>query len=152
MRPIDRIVVHCSATEAGKDFRAADIDRWHRERGFNGIGYHYVVDLDGTIEEGRPLEEIGAHCTGYNVGSIGICYIGGLQGGNAADTRTGEQRMALHKLIWKLFGRFGITDICGHRDLSPDRNGDGKITPDEYIKDCPCFDVRAEYPIAICNG
>ena len=74
MRKIKQIIVHCSATKEGQDFKAKDIKRWHFERGFSDIGYHYVVDLDGTIEEGRSLELIGAHTKGQNRDSIGICY------------------------------------------------------------------------------
>lgn len=66
MRTIDSIIIHCSATPCGKDFTAADIDRWHRQRSFNGIGYHFVIRLDGTIESGRPIGKPGAHCVGWN--------------------------------------------------------------------------------------
>lgn len=76
MRNIDSIIVHCSATKAGQDFTATDIDRWHRERGFNGIGYHYVIRLDGRLEKGREIDLPGAHCKGWNERSIGLCYIG----------------------------------------------------------------------------
>ncbi len=83
----DTIIIHCSATRAGQDFTAADIDRWHRQRGFRSIGYHFVVRLDGTIEPGRDVALDGAHCTGWNHRSIGICYIGGLdKNGRPADT------------------------------------------------------------------
>ena len=78
MRNIDSIIVHCSATKAGQDFTAADIDCWHRERGFNGIGYHYVIRLDGKLEKGRDVSLAGAHCRGWNERSVGICYIGGV--------------------------------------------------------------------------
>ena len=85
MRKIDAIVIHCTATRAGQDVRAADIDKWHKERGFAGIGYNYVIDLDGTVEVGRPLTKDGAHCNtaglsglAYNKHSIGIVYVGGL--------------------------------------------------------------------------
>ena len=92
MRNIDSIIVHCSATKAGQDFTATDIDRWHRERGFNGIGYHYVICLDGKLEKGRDVALVGAHCKGWNERSIGICYIGGLdENGRPADTRTNAQ-------------------------------------------------------------
>ena len=86
MRKIDSIIVHCSATKAGQDFTAADIDRWHRERGFNGIGYHYVIRLDGRLEKGREIDLAGAHSKGWNERSVGICYIGGLdENGHPAD-------------------------------------------------------------------
>ena len=93
MRNIDSIIVHCSATKAGQDFTATDIDRWHRERGFNGIGYHYVIRLDGKLEKGRDVALAGAHCKGWNERSVGICYIGGLdENGRPADTRTNAQK------------------------------------------------------------
>lgn len=96
MRKIDSIIVHCSATKAGQDFTAADIDRWHRERGFNGIGYHYVIRLDGRLEKGREIDLPGAHCKGWNERSIGLCYIGGLdENGHPADTRTNVQKRVL---------------------------------------------------------
>ena len=79
MRKIDSVSIHCSATKAGMDFSVADIDRWHRAQGMNGIGYHYVVRLDGTVEKGREVEVAGAHCLGWNGRSIGICYIGGAE-------------------------------------------------------------------------
>ena len=89
MRYINEIILHCTATKEGIDFNATDIDRWHKERGFKKIGYHYVIRLDGTIEEGRPLEEMGAHATGHNAHSIGIVYVGGLdKKGKSKDTRT----------------------------------------------------------------
>ena len=97
MRNIDSIIVHCSATKAGQDFTATDIDRWHRERGFNGIGYHYVICLDGKLEKGRDVALAGAHCKGWNERSVGICYIGGLdENGRPADTRTNAQKRVLY--------------------------------------------------------
>lgn len=102
MKTIDAIIIHCSATRAGQDLRAKDIDLMHRARGFNQIGYNFIIDLDGMVEEGRPLTIDGAHCntkgfsdSSYNRHSIGICYIGGLDAsGKAADTRTPAQRTA----------------------------------------------------------
>ena len=162
MKPsdIDAIVIHCSATRAGQDVRAADIDKWHKERGFKMIGYNYVIDLDGTIEIGRPLTMDGAHCNTsgpsgkpYNKHSIGICYVGGLdRNGNPEDTRTDAQKLSISKLIYdELLQKYpGIREIIGHRDASPDKNGDGVISKNEWIKMCPCFDVKSEFPIAIC--
>lgn len=152
MKTIDAIILHCSATRAGMDVRASDIDKWHRELGWKMIGYNYVIDLDGTVEKGRPLTMSGAHCLGYNDHSIGICYIGGLDSlGNPLDTRTYEQKKAMHELVQRLLDEYPtITKILGHRDTSPDLNGDGKITPNEWIKACPCFDVQAEFPMAYC--
>ena len=153
MRRITEIMIHCSATRAGRDYRAADIDKWHRQQGFAEIGYHFVVDLDGTIEVGRGIEKVGAHCRGHNAQSIGICYVGGLDAkGRPADTRTQAQRDALETLVYVLVSTYPIEDICGHRDTSPDANGDGEIAPDEWIKDCPCFNVRDEFSLAICKA
>ena len=143
MRNIDSIIVHCSATKAGQDFTATDIDRWHRERGFNGIGYHYVVRLDGKLEKGRDVSLAGAHCKGWNKRSIGICYIGGLdENGRPTDTRTNVQNRVLYQIIMDLQREYNILQMLGHRDTSPDLNGDGVIEPYEYVKACPCFDVR----------
>lgn len=160
MKPeqIDSIVIHCSATRAGQDVRAADIDKWHKERGFAMIGYNYVIDLDGTVEVGRPLNRDGAHCNtaglsgkSYNKHSVGICYVGGLDAfGNPADTRTDAQKIAMEQLVHELMNEYPIKEVIGHRDASPDRNGDGKITPNEWIKMCPCFDVASSFPFATC--
>lgn len=159
-KDIDAIVIHCSATREGQDVRAADIDKWHKERGFACIGYNYVIDLDGTVELGRPLTRDGAHCNtagtsgkAYNKHSIGICYVGGLDKyGRAKDTRTAAQKRALAALVHRLLAEYPITDVLGHRDASPDRNGDGTISSNEWIKECPCFDVRKEFPLAICKA
>lgn len=160
MKTIDSIVIHCSATREGVDYRASDIDRWHRQRGFQCIGYNYVIDLDGTVEIGRPLTISGAHCNDsgfsgrpYNCHSVGICYIGGLdKNGKAKDTRTREQVESMHELVEYLMNKYPITDILGHRDASPDRNGNGIIEPSEWVKQCPCFNVRGEFPIALCQA
>lgn len=162
MRPqdIDAIVIHCSATREGVDVRASDIDKWHKERGWSMIGYNYVIDLDGTVEIGRPLSMSGAHCAdkgfsgkSYNLHSIGICYVGGLdKNGHSKDTRTDAQKLSMRKLVMELIEKYPITDVLGHRDASPDKNGDGVITKNEWVKTCPCFDVRSEFPIAVCTA
>lgn len=120
-RPIDLIVLHCSATPEGRDVDAATIRRWHtRERGFTDIGYHFVVRLDGTVEPGRPLALIGAHCLGHNRRSIGICYIGGTDSaGRSKDTRTPAQRAALEALLAKLAAIYPRAQVKKHRELSP---------------------------------
>ena len=150
MKTIDAIIIHCSATRAGQDLRAKDIDRMHRARGFNQIGYNFVIDLDGMVENGRALNIDGAHCntkgfskSSYNKHSVGICYIGGLDAsGKPTDTRTPAQRAALRELVANLCKEYPIVEVLGHRDTSPDLNGDGVIEPYEYVKACPCFDVR----------
>lgn len=142
----DAIIIHCSATRAEQDITAADIESWHRARGFWTIGYHYVIRLDGTIEPGRDVTLDGAHCMGWNKRAIGICYVGGLdKDGRPADTRTDAQRTALIRLVKALRLVFpGVKQVLGHRDTSPDLNGDGVISPNEYMKACPCFDVQKE--------
>ena len=151
MKPIEAIIIHCTATKEGVDIRAKDVDRWHKEQGWKMIGYNYLIDLDGTVEIGRPLTMTGAHCRGWNDRSIGVCYVGGLDAsGNPKDTRTLAQKKAMNDLVYKLLDEHPtITQILGHRDTSPDLNGDGKITPNEWIKACPCFDVKNEYPTLI---
>ena len=106
-RIIKEIIIHCSATKEDKDYTVADIDRWHRARGFRKIGYHFVIYRNGDIHVGRSLSEIGAHCKGHNAISIGICYIGGLsKDGKPKDTRTIEQKAALLDLITQLEEEF----------------------------------------------
>jgi N-acetylmuramoyl-L-alanine amidase len=130
MRAINKIIIHCSATRQDKDFDAKDIDKWHRTRGWRkGIGYHFVITLGGDIQKGRALKEIGAHCKGQNEGSIGICYIGGLNlYGKPTDTRTYEQKLRLESLVFKLRLKFGNIKVHGHKEFSK--------------KDCPCFDAN----------
>lgn len=132
MRQINELVVHCSATPAGKAFHARDIDRWHRDRGWDGIGYHYVICLDGAIEPGRPVEEVGAHVAGHNAHSIGICLIGGMNAQNTAPANTFNQRQmtALETLLHGLRTRWPQSRILGHRDFVG------------VAKTCPSFDVR----------
>ena len=120
MRKINEIIVHCTATAGGKNFKAADIDHWHKAKGWNGIGYHHVVDLDGTVEPGRPESEVGAHCLKHNANSIGVVYVGGLasDGKPPKDTRTPEQKVALVKLLTELKHRYPNATIHGHRDFA----------------------------------
>lgn len=136
MRKIDYIVVHCTATKEGQDFHACDIDKWHKQRGWKGIGYHYVVDLDGTIEKGRNESEIGSHVAGWNKNSIGVVYVGGLdKNGNPKDTRTEAQKESLWKLLCALLVKYPSAIIRGHRDFP------------NVKKACPCFDAMKEYSV-----
>ena len=130
MRKITEIIIHCADTPEGRNDKAADIRRWHKERGFNDIGYHYVIDLDGTIEPGRDVETAGAHAQGHNANSIGICYIGGKRLNKPADTRTDEQKASLVLLLKYLRAKYKEAKIIGHRDVSE--------------KACPCFDVKTD--------
>lgn len=132
MRYIDKIIVHCSATPEGRDVSAATIDDWHKQRGWSGIGYHYVVSLDGTIEYGRDINKTGAHVKGHNKGSIGLCYVGGVDSDmNPKDTRTDEQKESLLLLIKTLKKMHPGAEVYGHRDFS--------------TKACPSFDAKTEY-------
>lgn len=153
-RRIDGIVIHCSDNLPTSKITAEDLDREHRRRGWNGIGYHFVILPDGTIETGRPLETPGAHVSGYNNHTIGICYIGGRNpeatgpADRYADTRTPEQKESLRWLITAIRSHLphgGTMTVKGHRDYSPDQNRNGVIERFEFIKECPCFDVSSEY-------
>ena len=109
-RMVDLIVIHCSATKETSRLTPLALDRMHRQRGFNGCGYHYYIERDGKINSMRPSEKVSLR--------------------------------ALVKVLRQLYPT--INRVVGHRDLSADRNGDGVITPDEWTKQCPCFDVASE--------
>lgn len=132
-RNIKELIIHCSATPEGKDFTVSQIKQWHLQRGFSDIGYHYVIYRDGSIHIGRDESVIGAHCTGHNTNSIGVCYIGGVatDGKTPKDTRTAEQKKSLVKLLKELKVKYPQASIHGHRDFAN--------------KACPSFDVTKEY-------
>lgn len=132
-RKIKEIIVHCSATREGRDFTIDDIRRWHKQRGYSDIGYHYVVYRDGSVHDGRDVNIIGAHCVGHNTYSIGICYIGGCKydGLTPKDTRTEKQKAALKTLIMRLKAKYPYASVRGHRDFAN--------------KACPSFDATQEY-------
>ena len=138
-------VYHCSATEGGEDYTLEQIDAWHRERGFKMVGYHFLVHPDGKIDIGRKLDMIGAHVRGHNRESVGICYIGGLRYGKPADTRTPQQIHALRAIDKILESLFPESKRVGHRDLSRDLNGDGVISPQEWMKSCPSFSAIDDF-------
>lgn len=184
-RPIDLIVIHCAATPSGKPISQGQpgtpgylnapqvINAWHAARGFHrqpdavrtsgstlpSIGYHYVIDLDGTVWAGRGLNEAGAHALNFNARSVGICLVGGAE----REARyTAAQWKSLAEVTVMLMADNGIPcaapkrmydksapggytvsgGVCGHRDLSPDTNGSGLVEPFEWLKTCPGFDVR----------
>lgn len=142
-----KVCIHCSATPEGSRLTAEQCKKMHIEqRGWRDIGYNFYIERDGSIHEGRHMGETLAHAKGHNTGYIAICYEGGLDAnGNPADTRTEQQKQALTTMKLYLERVYTVSEWCGHRDLSPDRNHDGVITPDEWLKACPCFDVKAEY-------
>lgn len=133
MRQITEIIVHSTATPKGMNATAKDIDKWHKLRGYNCIGYHFVILRDGTIERGRAVEMAGAHCKGNNAETIGVAYVGGLnENKQSADTRTGAQKIALNVLLTDLVKQYPtIRKISGHRDYCNTA--------------CPSFDASAEY-------
>lgn len=132
MRDINLIVVHCSATPEGRNVSTEEIRQWHLDRGWSDIGYHFVVELDGSVCDGRAIENTGAHAKGYNANSIGVCYVGGTdENGEAKDTRTDEQTKALIELISDLKEMYPGVEVLGHRDISD--------------KECPSFDAATEY-------
>lgn len=143
MRPINKIVVHCSATKPDRNIGEAEITEWHKEKGWSDIGYHYVIRRNGLRENGRPLEIAGAHVAGHNTGSIGICMVGGIdKDGKAECNFTFRQFQSLEILLRELLGRFPNAEVLGHRDLSPDKDGDGSIEQSEWLKECPTFDAK----------
>lgn len=162
MRPINLIVIHCSASPNGDSlFRGSPgtsglrtpvqaIDGWHKQRGFHripaermrfnpsieAIGYHFVIYTNGAVATGRSQEEIGAHVAGFNQKSIGVCLIG-------TDRYTRSQWDSLAETVRLLKKRFPDARVVGHRDLSPDQNKNGIVEPFEWLKTCPGFDVAA---------
>lgn len=132
-RKITEIIIHCTATVEGKDFTVADIDRWHRNLGWDGIGYHWVVYRNGDIRMGRAENRIGAHCLGHNINSIGVAYVGGIaaDGKTPKDTRTEAQKAALTLLLRRLKAKHPKAVIHSHSDFAE--------------KACPCFDATHEY-------
>ncbi|MDQ6974820.1 MAG: N-acetylmuramoyl-L-alanine amidase [Mariprofundaceae bacterium] len=120
-RTIHKIIIHCADTPSGKDFHAADIDRWHKERGWRCIGYHFVITLDGTVENGRSVDEIGAHCKGHNHDSIGICLIGSHQ-------FTVQQWQALQQLVCELEANHPTAEVYGHNEFNSH-----KTCPNFYV-------------------
>jgi len=134
MRKIDKIIIHCSATPEFKEFDVDDITNWHLAKGWSDCGYHLIIKLDGTIESGRPMNLKGAHTYGENKGSIGICYIGGMDRtmDKWIDTRTPEQKESLIEVLTSLKTEHPDAIIYGHNDFT-------------NKKVCPCFNAKEEY-------
>jgi len=131
MRTIKYIVIHATATPPDLDIGVNEIRRWHKERGWSDIGYHYVIRRDGTLEYGRPIDKAGAHVRGYNKHSIGIALVGGVdRHGNPDNNYTNKQFQMMFELLGMLKSDFPQAEILGHRDF-PSVN-----------KACPSFDVK----------
>ncbi len=156
MRTIKWRIYHCTADPEGVDHSLFYYDKMHREqRGFRKFGYHFLIHpdgrIDGTLEGTRTLQRIGAHVRSYNRFSIGIAYVGGLDKRSTRknqipkDTRTMAQVRSMRLLDKILESQFPDSKRRGHRDFSRDINGDGVITPNEWLKACPCFDVETNF-------
>lgn len=154
-RKVNLIVIHCSASPENKNYTFDQLIKDHKARGFTTCGYHFYIRKDGTRHTGRPLEQIGAHVGDLNLNknSVGICYEGGLDAkGKAKDTRTKAQKDEILKIIYEVLGVIEESGqdvskvrITGHRDLSPDKNHNGVVEPNEWVKQCPCFNASEEY-------
>ena len=135
MRYIDKLIVHCTATPQFKDFDVEDVRDWHvKGNGWSDVGYHWLVKLDGTVQEGRPMERIGSHVRGQNKSSIGIAYVGGMDKdmNEWIDTRTPEQKDAIFNLLMDLKFQFPDAVVYGHNDFT-----DKKV--------CPCYNAKEEH-------
>jgi len=133
MRSVKEIIIHCSATREGQDIPVETIKDWHLARGFNDIGYHFYIDLNGVIYKGRDIDKIGAHCKGRNRNSIGICYCGGVEadGKTPKDTRTQEQKESLLHVLKTIKAMYPESMIYSHNEFA--------------AKACPSFDATEEY-------
>lgn len=133
MRKINELIWHCTATPEGREVSVKEIDQWHKQRGWSGIGYHKVVHLDGSVSEGRPESRVGAHVAGRNTGTIGYVYVGGVMkdGRTPKDTRTKAQKATMLRLTREAIARYKMKKVSGHRDYAATA--------------CPCFDAGAEY-------
>lgn len=146
-RRITMLVWHCTATREGQFHDRKSIDAMHRANGWSGIGYHKLILLDGAVQVGRPENRVGAHVANFNANSLGFSYVGGLdRSGKPKDTRTDSQKVTMRELTQRTLEKYpSIKILCGHRDLSPDKDGDGVVESHEWIKVCPCFDVSSDY-------
>jgi len=133
MRLVKEVIIHCSATREGQKVSVGTIREWHLARGFNDIGYHFYIDLDGTINKGRDIDKMGAHTKGHNRNSIGVCYCGGVEsdGKTPKDTRTQEQKESLLHVLKTIKAMYPESMIYSHNEFAN--------------KACPSFDATEEY-------
>jgi N-acetyl-anhydromuramyl-L-alanine amidase AmpD len=136
------LVVHVTATPAGRDIGVKEVRAMHKAKGWTTIGYNELIRLDGQLEEGRGVDAVGAHVAGFNSIAYGIALVGGIgANGKPENTATHAQMVTLERRLREVADIYPDAGVCGHRDLSPDRDGDGIIEPSEHIKACPCFDA-----------
>ena len=144
MRTIKYIAVHCTASHQSMTIEG--LKQEFKRKGWVNPGYHYVISLDGKITQLLDENEVSNGVKGFNSVSINVAYIGGIdRTGKPIDNRTDAQKASLRSLLKLLHKKYPTAVIQGHRDFSPDLNKDGKITPNEWMKACPCFDAKTEY-------
>ena len=144
MRNIKYIAVHCTASHQSMTIEG--LKQEFRRKGWVNPGYHYVVSPDGKISQLLDEEKVSNGVRGYNSETINVAYIGGIDiNGKPIDNRTDAQKASLCSLLKMLHKKYPIAVIQGHRDFSPDLNKDGKITSNEWMKACPCFNAKEEY-------
>lgn len=144
MRKIERIFVHCTA--GSQKQTVEDLKSEFKRKGWKNPGYHYVVMPNGRIECMLPEDSISNGVQGYNSTAINVAYVGGIDTkGNGVDNRTDEQKKSLKSVLCELKKKYPNAEILGHRDISPDKNGNGIVDPWERIKECPCFNAKDEY-------
>lgn len=142
-RNTEYIVWHCSATPPSYDIGSAQIDIMHKAKGWDGIGYALVVRRDGRVETGEDLKKAAAHVKGINGISVGVVLIGGVdEDGKAENNFTDEQWKAAKHVFEFLTLLYPDAKHVGHRDMSPDKDCDGRVQRHEFMKDCPCYSVR----------
>jgi len=136
----DYIIIHCSATRPSQDIGFEEINKWHRQRGWNGCGYHFIIRRNGIIEDGRPTDAVGSHCRGRNHNSIGICMVGGVSQDDhtvAENNFEPDQWTALKTLVYELHEKYPDAKVRGHNDFNED-------------KECPSFDVK-DWELSECD-
>lgn len=144
MRKIKYIAVHCTAGSQKSTVR--DLELEFKRKGWKAPGYHYVITADGKIHQLLDTEKVSNGVKGYNSVTVNVAYTGGIDAnGKSEDNRTEAQKDSLIKLLKLLKQKYPEAVIQGHRDFSPDKNGNGKIEKSEWIKMCPSFDAKTEY-------
>jgi N-acetylmuramoyl-L-alanine amidase len=145
IRKIKNIVIHCTATAPNTSF-AHIVHYWRDVLGWSKAGYHYAITAKGDILQLAQEHEIVNGVKGHNLESIHVAYVGGrVMEGIYVDSRTPQQKEKLILLLRSLLVTYPNANILGHRDLSPDINGNGIIEQSEWIKECPLFNAGVEY-------